>query len=66
MTVSSLETENITLTSSYSSNVAFNTYIYWKCVDRRFLIRRRNTAYTPATRKSSKCNWSKERSNMEI
>ena len=59
----SLQTDVIALTQSYSSDVAFNSLIRWKCRDRRFLIRRRGTDDVAATTKSSRCNWSKERGN---
>ena len=55
----SMKTETMTLTKSYSSSVAHPTYIYWKCRDRRYLIRKKNTNETPRTTRYSRCNWSK-------
>ena len=55
----SMKTDTMTLTRSYSSDVAHPTYIYWKCRDRRYLIRKKNTNETPRTSRYSKCQWSK-------
>ena len=59
----SMKTATMTLTQSYSSDVAHPTYIYWKCVDRRYLIRKKNTNNEPRTTKASRCNWSKSYSS---
>ena len=56
----SMKTDKITLTRSYSSDVAHPTYIYWKCRDRRYLIRKKNNNNEqPRTNRYSRCNWSK-------
>ena len=54
-----MTTETMTLTKSYSSDVSHPTYIYWKCVDRRYLIRKKSTSEEPRTTRYSRCNWSK-------
>ena len=54
-----LETDEIILTATISTDLSFQDYVYWKCRDRRYHIRRKDTQYNPQTAISSRCRWSR-------
>ena len=58
------ETDNITSTKSSKTVTAYPNSINWKCKDRRYLIRIRGSSDAPASTLSSKCQWSKQYTNV--
>ena len=54
------ETDNITTTKTSQTKTAFPSYVYWKCKDRRYLIKKKSSTGTASTTIAAKCNWSKQ------
>ena len=48
------------LTATISTDLNYNDYVYWKCRDRRYRIRTKNTINWPQSVITSRCKWSRE------